>query len=104
MKSTHPRSDLFRHATDVAAQNGTPIGQRLLNDHRRILPPNRRNDQPTVASNDFPQVLRSVGAIKPYATVEFFQGILDLCHETVTLIGHESMNLNMHQFAQPFWQ
>ena len=32
MESAHPMSHFFRHAADVAAENGTPVGQLIAKD------------------------------------------------------------------------
>src|ERR1700758_5061512 len=46
MKAVDAVAHLFGHPTDSAANNRLAVGERLLDHHRRVLPPDRRHDDP----------------------------------------------------------
>ena len=62
--------DLLRHSSDVAADHGDAVGERLLDHHGGVLPPDGGDHDPVDARQELPGFLRRVRTVDPDALAE----------------------------------
>src|SRR5581483_4920699 len=62
VQPVHPVGDLLGHAADVAADDGATEGVGLLDDQRRVLPPDRRDHDPVDGPHQGGQLVGAVAA------------------------------------------
>src|SRR5262245_22762206 len=70
VQSVYPVLDFLGHAADVAADDRPPVEERLLDHQRRVLPPNRRDQDPVGVLHQLRKFLVNIGTPKGDASSE----------------------------------
>src|SRR5690349_12902932 len=95
MQAVDSVADSLGHPANTAGDNGPTMQERLLNHERRILPPDRRHDDPIDRRDQSRKLLAAIGAEPNHVGIRLLEQLLDLLDEFLGLERSAAMEAQL---------